>query len=79
MLVCAVLCAVQAVKHVGEPIYAQMIVSLASTYGVFVVSSLMALDPWLVPRHALLIGRHLITCFAQYILFSPSESDDWMK
>ena len=63
MLVCAVLCAVEAIKQIGDPIFARMVISLASTYGVFIVSSILALDPW-----------HLITCFAQYILFSPSES-----
>ncbi|EIW67717.1 hypothetical protein TREMEDRAFT_11732, partial [Tremella mesenterica DSM 1558] len=62
MLVCAVLCAAQAVKQFNQPIFARMVVSLASTYGIFIVSSILALDPW-----------HLITCFAQYILFSPSE------
>jgi chitin synthase len=46
MLVCAVLCAIQAINNFGSPIFAQMVVSLISTYGVFVVSSLLALDPW---------------------------------
>ncbi|KAK4687986.1 chitin synthase, partial [Tremellales sp. Uapishka_1] len=61
MLVCAVLCTVQAVKNFGTPIYSQMIVSLSSTYGIFIVSSLLAMDPW-----------HLVTCFGQYIMFSPT-------
>jgi hypothetical protein len=46
MLVCAILCAIKAVQNIHEPIFAKMIVSLASTYGVFIVSSLLALDPW---------------------------------
>ena len=46
MLVCAVLCTIQAVKNLHSPIFTQMVVSLASTYGVFIVSSLLALDPW---------------------------------
>ncbi|ORY30579.1 chitin synthase 6 [Naematelia encephala] len=61
MLVCAVLCTVQAIKNFGSPIFARMVVSVISTYGVFIVSSILALDPW-----------HLITCFGQYILFSPT-------
>lgn len=46
MLVCGVLCIVQAVKNIGSPIFSRMIVSLLATYGIFVVSSLLALDPW---------------------------------
>ena len=51
MLVCAVLCTISAVGRIHEPIFAQMVVSIGSTYGVFVVSSLMALEPWYVPSH----------------------------
>jgi chitin synthase len=72
MLVCAVLCAVQAVMNIDSPIYARMIVSLASTYGIFIASSVLAMDPWLVSCEPANY-RHLLTCFAQYILFSPSE------
>jgi chitin synthase len=77
MLVCAVLCAVKAVQNFDQPIFAKMIVSIASTYGVFIVSSLLALEPWSVYCPAvsagrLIIFRHLLTCFIQYILFSPS-------
>ena len=46
MLVCAVLCAVKAIENIDQGIFAKMIVSLASTYGIFIVSSLLALDPW---------------------------------
>lgn len=46
MLVCAVLCAIQAVRNIGSPVFAKMIISLISTYGVYIVSSLLALDPW---------------------------------
>lgn len=63
MLVCGVLCTIQAVKHIDSVIFSRMIVSLLSTYGVFVVSSLLALDP-----------LHLVTCFLQYLLFTPSKS-----
>ena len=46
MLVCAVLCTLQAIKHMDSPIFARMVFSLITTYGVFIVSSLLALDPW---------------------------------
>ena len=46
MIACAVICTITAVKRIGEPIFAQMVVSLGSTYGVFIVSSLLALEPW---------------------------------
>ncbi|WVR06545.1 hypothetical protein IAU60_003576 [Kwoniella sp. DSM 27419] len=62
MLVAAVLCTVQAIKHFDSPIFSRMVVSLISTYGIFIASSILALDPW-----------HLVTCFIQFILFSPSE------
>jgi cellulose synthase/poly-beta-1,6-N-acetylglucosamine synthase-like glycosyltransferase len=48
MLVCAVLCTIQAVKNIADPVFARMVISLASTYGVYIVSSLLALDPWYV-------------------------------
>jgi chitin synthase len=46
MLVCAVLCAVKAIENFEQAIFSKMIVSLASTYGIFIVSSILALDPW---------------------------------
>ena len=46
MIACAIVCTITAVKKIGEPIFAQMVVSLGATYGVFVVSSLLALEPW---------------------------------
>ena len=49
MLICAVLCALQAVQNFDDPIFARMIVSLASTYGAYIISSVLALDPWFVP------------------------------
>ncbi|KAL7420606.1 Chitin synthase, class 6 [Cryptotrichosporon argae] len=61
MLVCAVLCMIQAIKNIDSPVFARMIVSMLSTYGAFVASSLLALDPW-----------HIVTCFVQFILFSPT-------
>ncbi len=54
MLVCAILCTIQAVNNLGTPIFARMVVSLISTYGVFIVSSVLALDPWFVAFHPFL-------------------------
>lgn len=61
MLVAAVLCMVQAIKNINSPIFAKMVVSLIATYGIYVISSFLALDPW-----------HIFTCFIQYMLFSPT-------
>ncbi|CAO1628430.1 unnamed protein product [Parajaminaea phylloscopi] len=61
MFIAAIFCLVHAASHVHDAIYAQMIVSLLATYGVYMISSCIALDPW-----------HLITSFAQYLLLSPS-------
>ncbi|ODN73926.1 hypothetical protein L202_07433 [Cryptococcus amylolentus CBS 6039] len=61
MLIAAVLCTIQAVSDFDSPIFARLVVSLISTYGVYVVSSFLALDPW-----------HIFTCFFQFVLFSPT-------
>lgn len=61
MMIAAIFCLVHAAGHVHDAIYAQMIVSLLATYGVYMISSCIALDPW-----------HLITSFAQYLLLSPT-------
>ncbi|PWN89514.1 hypothetical protein FA10DRAFT_268056 [Acaromyces ingoldii] len=62
MMIAAVLCLVQAVKHADhDSIYAQMIVSVLATYGVYLLSSFIALDP-----------LHLVTSFFQYLLFVPT-------
>ncbi|GAA5915714.1 chitin synthase CHS2 [Sporobolomyces salmoneus] len=61
MLGAAGYCVYQAVQQSGESlIMAQIVVSLVSTYGCYVLSSLIAGDPW-----------HLITSMAQYMLFAP--------
>ncbi|GAA6062856.1 hypothetical protein JCM10212_006109 [Sporobolomyces blumeae] len=61
MLGAAGYCVYQAVKQSTENlIMAQIVVSLASTYGCYIVSSLIAGDPW-----------HLFTSMAQYMLFAP--------
>lgn len=57
----AVFCVVKAVQNMSESaIFAQIVVSIVSTYGCYVVASIIACDPW-----------HLLTCFAQYLLFAP--------
>jgi chitin synthase len=63
MLVCGVLCIVEAVRQMDSPIFQRMVVSLIATYGIFIISSILALDPW-----------HMFTCFLQYMLFQPSKS-----
>lgn len=47
MIACTVFCLVRSfqTKQTGG-VYAQLIISLVSTYGVYVLSSLLALDPW---------------------------------
>ncbi len=46
MMVAAVLCLAKVVKRVEhDAIYAQMVVSLLATYGVYLISSLLACDP----------------------------------
>lgn len=62
MLIAGVICTVAAIQNIDKPIFIRLVVSLASTYGIFVVSSFLALDPW-----------HIFTCFLQYLLFTPSE------
>ncbi|GAA5827776.1 hypothetical protein JCM5353_006413 [Sporobolomyces roseus] len=61
MLGAAGYCVYQAVSQSTESlIMAQIVVSLVSTYGCYVLASLIAGDPW-----------HLITSMAQYMLFAP--------
>ena len=62
MMVAAVLCLAKVVKRVEhDAIYAQMVVSLLATYGVYLISSLLACDP-----------LHLVTSFLQYLLLAPT-------
>lgn len=58
----AVVCMVQAFKNIDNPIFAQMIVSVVATFGVFIVASFLAFDPF-----------HLLTSAGQYILFQACE------
>ncbi|EJT48618.1 hypothetical protein A1Q1_02345 [Trichosporon asahii var. asahii CBS 2479] len=60
MLICGVLCIAVAIENIGSPVFSRMVVSLIATYGIFVISSILALDPW-----------HIGTCFLQFLLFQP--------
>jgi chitin synthase len=64
MLICGILCVVKAIQHPDSPIFSRMIISLISTYGIYIVSSILALDPW-----------HMFTCFFQYLLFMPTYTN----
>ena len=61
MLVGGVLCIVKMFQGDSSSTFAQLVVSLVSTYGVYVVGSLLALDP-----------LHLITSSLQYFIFTPT-------
>ncbi|KAG8815203.1 hypothetical protein FRC17_000832 [Serendipita sp. 399] len=61
MVACAVMCAVHVIKQVHHTaVYRNMVFSLIITYGAWLASSILALDPW-----------HLFTCLGQYTLLSP--------
>ena len=62
MLAAGVLCIVKMFQgNKNNSIFAQMVVSLVATYGVYVVASCMALDP-----------LHVITSSLQYFVFQPT-------
>ncbi|BGP33612.1 Chitin synthase, class 3 [Rhodotorula toruloides] len=62
MIGAAVFCVYQAVKQSADSlIMAQICISLASTYGCYLVASLIAGDPW-----------HMVTSLLQYLLLAPS-------
>nr|KIR48602.1 chitin synthase [Cryptococcus bacillisporus CA1280] len=45
----------------GNKIFRNIVISLLATYGLYILSSLIALEPW-----------HMITSFLQYLLLAPS-------
>ncbi|RSH90411.1 Chitin synthase, class 1 [Saitozyma podzolica] len=45
----------------GNKIFRNIVLSLAATYGLYIISSLLAFQPW-----------HLFTSFIQYLLLAPS-------
>ncbi|CAH7686544.1 chitin synthase [Phakopsora pachyrhizi] len=62
MMVACVFILVKAVRGgTNATLYAQIVISLVATLGSWVVSSIVALDPW-----------HLITCMLQYLLLAPT-------
>lgn len=61
MFVAAIVCFVHAIKHAHGGMYMEMILSLIATWGVYVVSSIIALDP-----------SYLLTSMMQYMLLSPT-------
>ncbi|WRT66006.1 uncharacterized protein IL334_002957 [Kwoniella shivajii] len=48
----------------GNTIFRNIVVSLLATYGLYIISSLLALEPW-----------HMITSFLQYLLLAPSYTN----
>ncbi|POY76549.1 putative Chitin synthase [Rhodotorula taiwanensis] len=62
MLGAAVFCVYKAVELSADSlIMAQIVISLVSTYGCYLLSSFIALDPW-----------HMFTSILQYLLLAPS-------
>ncbi|ODO12122.1 hypothetical protein I350_00908 [Cryptococcus amylolentus CBS 6273] len=45
----------------GDKIFRNIVISLLATYGLYIISSLLALEPW-----------HMLTSFLQYLLLAPS-------
>ncbi|PCH39198.1 glycosyltransferase family 2 protein [Wolfiporia cocos MD-104 SS10] len=60
MIACAVFCAIRAARS-GGTVYNTMVSSVVITYGVYVLSSLLALDLW-----------HIFRSFIPYLLLSPT-------
>ncbi|KAG8979485.1 hypothetical protein FRC05_008474 [Tulasnella sp. 425] len=60
MVGCAIVCTVRAAQNLQDQLFVRMIVSIASTYGIYFAASFMALDPW-----------HMFTSFIPYIILSP--------
>ncbi|GAA5968593.1 hypothetical protein JCM8115_003796 [Rhodotorula mucilaginosa] len=62
MIGAAIFCVYKAVELSADSlIMAQIVISLVSTYGCYLLSSLIALDPW-----------HMVTSILQYLLLAPS-------
>ncbi|KXJ87709.1 glycosyltransferase family 2, chitin synthase [Microdochium bolleyi] len=45
----------------NDPVFFSLVVSMLSTYGIWLIASLMFFDPW-----------HMVTSFIQYLLLTPS-------
>lgn len=61
MLVAGIVCIVKMFQGDHNSTFAQLVVSLVATYGVYILSSLLALDP-----------LHLLTSSLQYFIFTPT-------
>lgn len=62
MLAAAIVSLVRSFRSGSSALLAQIVISLAATYGVWVVASILAFDP-----------LHLLTSSVQYILFQACE------
>ncbi|KIJ18824.1 chitin synthase [Paxillus involutus ATCC 200175] len=58
LIIASVLCGIAAASQSGGGV---VLLSVVVTYGVYVLSSLLAFDPW-----------HLVTSFVQYLLLTPT-------
>ncbi|KAH7888726.1 glycosyltransferase family 2 protein [Phlebopus sp. FC_14] len=58
LIIASVLCGIAAASQTGGGV---VLLSVAVTYGVYILSSLLAFDPW-----------HLVTSFVQYLLLTPT-------
>ncbi|KAF8444564.1 glycosyltransferase family 2 protein [Boletus edulis BED1] len=58
LIIASVLCGIAAASQTGGSV---VLLSIAVTYGVYVLSGLLAFDPW-----------HLLTSFVQYLLLTPT-------
>lgn len=63
MLAAAIVCMVRSFQTASSALLAQIVISLAATYGVWVIASFLAFDP-----------VHLLTSSVQYILFQACKS-----
>lgn len=65
MVAAAAICTVYAVKNFTDnTLFAQMIISMVSTYGIWIAASVIACDPW-----------HIMTCMLQYLLLAASYTN----
>ncbi|KAG6372305.1 chitin synthase-domain-containing protein [Boletus reticuloceps] len=58
LIIASVLCGIAAASQTGGSV---VLLSIAVTYGVYILSGLLAFDPW-----------HLLTSFVQYLLLTPT-------
>jgi len=49
-------------RLLGQPVFRDIVISLGATYGLYIYSSLIHLEPW-----------HLLTSFVQYMFFLPAS------